>query len=117
MTATTARPLTRTLSIEVYADPGHGWAKVSARRLEKLLGPGWRNHFTPCSYEYKCFAFLEEDEDCHRLIELLRYHGIEPSFRNRTQANKESRIRRYPSLVTTWKDGDPRPLPSAFYRR
>ena len=114
MTAT-SRPLTKTLSIEVYADPGHSWAKVDTRRLEKLLGPGWRNHFTPYSYEHKCFAFLEEDEDCARLDAALRYHGIEPTFRLKHQAEKESRIRNYPSLATRWQHGDPRPQPSASY--
>lgn len=114
---TTSRPPTKTLIIECYCDPGHGWAKVSTRRLEKLLGPGWRNHFTPYSYEYKCFAFLEEDEDCSRLDAVLRHHGIAPTFRTTNHASRESRIRRYPSLVTRWKHGDPTPQPNAFYLR
>jgi hypothetical protein len=114
---TTSRPRTKTLSIEAYTDPGHGWAKVSIRLLERLLGPGWRNHFTPYSFEYKCFAFLEEDEDCSRLVELLKHHGIEPTFRTKSSASRESRIRRYPSLVTRWKHGDPTPKPNAFYLR
>jgi hypothetical protein len=98
-----------------YGDPCHSWTKVQNSFLCRLLGPGWRNHFTPYSHERDEWAYLEEDEDHYRFSEVLAEHGIQPIFRFHDGGTRRSRIRSYPFLRTSWKHGDPRPAPDAYY--
>lgn len=91
----------KTLTFRFYADPGHGWAKVSFRQLERIVGPHWRSCFTPYSYERGEHAFLEEDEDVSRFAKYCEAAGIKPVFRRHTCANRQSRIRNYSLLRTT----------------
>lgn len=105
----------RTLTFCAISDPGHGWAKVKMTLLVRLLGPGWRNHFTSCSFERNGHAYLEEDEDASRFALLLKHHGIEPIFRTANCASRQSCVRNYPPLDTNFKYGDPTPRPDARY--
>ena len=91
----------KTLTFHYYADPGHGWVKVSFRHLERIVGKHWRSLFTPYSFERGEYAYLEEDEDVSRFIDCCRGAGIEPVFRDHTCASRQSRIRNYSSLRTT----------------
>ena len=88
----------KTLTFDVYNDPGHGWIKVSFARLIRIIGPDWRSAFTPFSFERGCHAYLEEDCDAARFVKACQAIGIEPRWRMH-YAESESRIRDYPSLA------------------
>ena len=81
------------MKFQVYADPGHAWAKVHKKTLTKL---GIADKITHCSYQRGDFAYLEEDQDANTLVEALEARGIKAEFITHT-ANKQSRIRNYDS--------------------
>lgn len=87
---------TKTRVFPVIADPGHSWAKVPMVFLSRILGPEWRTHFTPFSYERGGFVYLEEDQDAASLILACHNAGIEPIFKLKCNcANRYSRVRNY----------------------
>ena len=91
-TQTKARIMTKTKTIQFYADPGHGWAKVKKSELATL---GIAHQISPYSYERGDYAYLEEDCDLSLYIDALRARGCAYKFVGTTCANRSSRIRSY----------------------
>ena len=81
----------KTRTFDVYADPGHAWAKVKIDYLKKL---GIAHEISPYSYSRGEYAYLEEDCDLSVLVKACRKIGIEPKFKER-YSNKSSKIRSY----------------------
>lgn len=79
----------------VYADPGHAWAKVPRKFLQEL---DILNRISSYSYQRKENVYLEEDCDLSLLVETLQSKGIKFSFKE-YHGNKTSRIRNYPCFV------------------
>ena len=84
--------MNKSKTIQFYADPGHGWAKVKKSELEKL---GIAQLISACSYEQGEYAYLEEDCDLSLYIDALRARGFTYKFVGTTCANRSSRIRGY----------------------
>lgn len=84
-------------TFDVYADPGHSWAKVPKRLLREL---GIAHKITPYSYQRGEFAYLEEDVDAPRFAEAMlvekdiAVQWREVQWREHIR-NDESRIRDY----------------------
>ena len=89
----------KTLSFNVYNDPGHGWIKVSKKQLTRFFGEHWRKEFTPFSYERDAYVYLEEDLDAATLIQRLKDNQIIPSWRHHYNQTRYSRIRNYAPLA------------------
>jgi len=87
----------RTLSFDVYCDPGHGWIKVRRATAQRLMGSDFVR-LSSFSYQRGDWLFLEEDCDAALFIACLKAQGIIPVWREH-HANKQSRIRNYESLV------------------
>ena len=81
----------KTTTIQVFADPGHAWARVSKARLVKL---GIADKISSYSYQRGANAFLEEDCDLSVLVKALKEQGYEVKFRE-GWTNKQSKIRSY----------------------
>lgn len=79
------------ISMNFYADPGHGWAKV------KRSHPVFRrvaDKITRSSYQRGEWVFLEEDYDLSIFIQALREAGYEVKFVEH-YSRFTSRIRNY----------------------
>lgn len=85
-------------TINVYNDPGHGWAKVSFTFLKKL---GIERQITPYSYMRNGFVFLEEDCDLSLFCLACKNQGIELKFRDH-HTDRRSKIRSYQSYNESW---------------
>lgn len=76
-----------------FADPGHGWLRVTLAELDRLGIAGQISHY---SYQHNQFAYLEEDCDLTRFIEAKTAIGelvdIDTHY-----GNGSSRIRSYPT--------------------
>ena len=83
--------MAKTISIKVFADPGHAWARVAKSKLVKL---GIADKISTFSYMNGSNAFLEEDCDLSVLIGALRSRGYEIKF-NESHTNRYSKIRNY----------------------
>jgi hypothetical protein len=83
--------MTKKISIKVFADPGHAWARIPKAKLVQL---GIADKISPYSYQNGTNAFLEEDCDLSVLIRALIERGYEIKF-NESHANKQSKIRNY----------------------
>jgi len=83
--------MTKKISIKVFADPGHAWARFPKARLLTL---GIANKISTYSYMNGSNAFLEEDCDLSILISALRVRGYEIKF-NESHTNRQSKIRNY----------------------
>ena len=83
--------MTKKISIKVFGDPGHAWARFPKARLVKL---GIADKITPYSYQNGSNAFLEEDCDLSTLMTALKAKGYEVKF-NESFTNKQSKIRGY----------------------
>ncbi len=79
--------------INVYSDPGHGWAKVKLALLEKL---GIQKQISSYSYVKGEYVYLEEDCDLYSLIVALKEKNIPYILRDH-HTNKSSKIRSYES--------------------
>jgi len=81
------------ITLTVYADPSHAWAKVSIDLLKTL---DIQNDISRYSYKRGNFAYLEEDLDLTVLIDALKaaYPGIVIRYKEHL-ANKSSKIRSY----------------------
>ncbi len=75
-----------------YADPGHGWLKVSKKELVNL---GIADKITAYSYMKGEYAYLEEDLDLSTFVKALENTGIKFNCTGTTCANRQSRIRNY----------------------
>ena len=83
--------MTKKISIKVFADPGHAWARFPKAKLVKL---GIADKISCYSYQNGTNAFLEEDCDLSVLISALREKGYEIKF-NESHTNRQSKIRGY----------------------
>jgi hypothetical protein len=83
--------MTKKISIKVFADPGHAWARFPKARLLTL---GIADKISTYSYQKGENAFLEEDCDLSILISALRVRGYEIKF-NESHTNRQSKIRNY----------------------
>ena len=83
--------MAKTITIKVFADPGHAWARVAKSKLVKL---GIADKISTYSYMNGSNAFLEEDCDLSVLIGALRSRGYEIKF-NESHTNRQSKIRGY----------------------
>jgi len=83
--------MAKKISIKVFADPGHAWARFPKAKLVAL---GIADKISTYSYMNGANAFLEEDCDLSVLLVALRDRGYEIKF-NESHANKQSKIRNY----------------------
>ena len=83
--------MAKKISIKVFADPGHAWARIPKAKLVQL---GIADKISTYSYQNGANAFLEEDCDLSVLVVALRDRGYEIKF-NESHANKQSKIRNY----------------------
>jgi hypothetical protein len=83
--------MAKKISIKVFGDPGHAWARFPKAKLVSL---GIADKISTYSYQNGANAFLEEDCDLSVLVVALRDRGYEIKF-NESHANKQSKIRNY----------------------
>lgn len=83
--------MSKKISIKIFADPGHAWARFPKAKLVSL---GIADKITTYSYQKGANAFLEEDCDLSTLITALRDRGYEIKF-NESHTNRQSKIRNY----------------------
>lgn len=81
------------LTVTVYSDPSHGWAKVSKDLLKTL---GIESEITPYSYQKESYAFLEEDQDLTTFILAARSKGYDVKLKEQ-HTDRDSKIRKYDS--------------------
>jgi len=84
--------MAKKISIKVFADPGHAWARFPKAKLVKL---GIAEKISTYSYMNGANAFLEEDCDLSLLVSILREKGYTDIKFNETHTNKQSKIRSY----------------------
>jgi len=84
--------MTKKISIKVFADPGHAWARFPKAKLVSL---GIADKISTYSYMNGSNAFLEEDCDLSTLISALRENGYTDIKFNESHTNKQSKIRSY----------------------
>ena len=71
---------------DFYSDPGHGWLKVPAAKLE-AVGLTARD-FTSYSYASDTALYLEEDADASKFIDAWRAKFGEPSIKEHTSKGR-----------------------------
>jgi hypothetical protein len=84
--------MTKKISIKVFADPGHAWARFPKSKLVSL---GIADKITTYSYMNGSNAFLEEDCDLSTLISALRANGYTDIKFNESHTDRQSKIRSY----------------------
>ena len=84
--------MAKQISIKVFADPGHAWARFPKSKLVSL---GIADKISTYSYMNGSNAFLEEDCDLSTLIGALRAKGYTDIKFNESHTNKQSKIRSY----------------------
>jgi hypothetical protein len=87
----TGAAMARAITIQIFEDPGHGWARVPKQRLQRL---GIADRISTYSYQNGANAFLEEDCDLGVLISALKERGHEIRFRTH-HTNRSSKIRSF----------------------
>ena len=80
------------MKLDIISDPGHAWAKVSIRLLDRLNLLDSISHY---SYIREGFAYLEEDCDLSSLVHAAQLAGIPLTFRERVARERYSRVRNY----------------------
>jgi len=83
--------MTRNITVQIFEDPGHGWARVPKQRLQRL---GIADRISIYSYQNGTNAFLEEDCNLGVLISALRERGYKICFRTH-HTNRSSKIRSF----------------------
>ncbi len=86
----------RSLTLNFYQDPGHGWVRVS---MGLLHGLKIAHEISPYSYRREDYAYLEEDCDLSRLLTAAQAAGINIKLRE-FHTNKQSKIRGYRPYYT-----------------
>lgn len=81
----------KSISLQNFSDPSHGWLKVKKTLLSKL---NIHNKISRYSYIRGDYAYLEEDCDAPILIDTLTAMGINVKITH-NYANKSSKIRSY----------------------
>jgi hypothetical protein len=91
----------KTMTINVYADSGHAWAKVARLDLIALQLCG---EISSSSYQRGEYVYLEEDSDLTLFIDRLkeRNEGIVIKFKE-SHTNRRSKIRDYESFYSPIK--------------
>ena len=79
------------MTIMVYEDPGHGWARFPLSRLVDL---GIADQITPYSYVRGRYAYLEQDCDLATLVKALYNRGYEVKYKTH-HTDHTSKIRGY----------------------
>jgi len=82
-----------TMSLNLFADPGHGWLKVYRKDLVKY---GIEKKISSYSYQRKDAVFLEEDNDLATFVAAVEATGTKVVITT-WPTNKTSRIRGYES--------------------
>jgi hypothetical protein len=82
----------KTLTLNYYQDPGHGWVKVKLSLLQRL---GIAEQISTYSYMRKDNVYLEEDCDLGRLYNALDNAGITLKLKSFVAREKRSKIRSY----------------------
>jgi hypothetical protein len=82
----------RSLTLNFYTDPGHGWAKVNKKVLNDL---GIAEDISAYSYMRGDYAYLEEDCDLGRLMAAAQAAGINLKLREQCSRERSSKIRSY----------------------
>jgi hypothetical protein len=85
------------ITVQIFEDPGHGWARVPRQRLQRL---GIADRISTYSYQNGPNAFLEEDCDLGVLITALKEKGYNIRFRTH-HTNRSSKIRSFESYKNT----------------
>jgi hypothetical protein len=88
----------RSLTLNFYTDPGHGWAKVNKKVLNDL---GIAEQISAYSYQRGDYAYLEEDCDLARLMAAAQAAGITLKLREQCSRERSSKIRSYRPYRTT----------------
>lgn len=88
--------MAKTITLQSFSDPGHGWVRFPKARLVKL---GIADCISAFSYQNGANAFLEEDCDLGVLITALRERGYEVKFKGGS-SNRQSKIRGYDRYTT-----------------
>jgi hypothetical protein len=86
--------MSKTIKLQFFSDPGHGWVRFPKKRLVKL---GIADKITPYSYERNGQAFLEEDCDVTTLVNALKGVGYTDIKFVGSSSNRTSKIRSYSS--------------------
>jgi len=81
------------LKLKSYSDSGHGWLRVPLKLIRELQAKG--HVFTRCSYESKRYAYLEEDIDAGKFLDMTEHVEVKHIYQDR-----ESHIRRLPHLTS-----------------
>jgi hypothetical protein len=84
--------MAKKISIKVFADPGHAWARFPKAKLVSL---GIADKISTYSYMNGSNAFLEEDCDLSTLIGALRAKGYTDIKFNESHTDRQSKIRSY----------------------
>jgi hypothetical protein len=84
--------MSKTISLQMFSDPGHGWVRFPKARLVKL---GIADKITSFSYQRGDNAFLEEDCDLTVLINALKVNGYTDIKIKGSSSNRTSKIRGY----------------------
>jgi hypothetical protein len=83
--------MARSLTIPYYQDLAHGWARVS---IGLLHGLKIADQISAYSYRRGDYAYLEEDSDLSRLMQVAQAGGITFKLKQ-FHTNKTSKIRSY----------------------
>lgn len=84
----------KTKTYDFYADPSHGWLKVSR---DELNGLNILSEITGYSYQRNGSVYLEEDDDLSTFTNAMKGLGITVKKRYH-HTNRESKIRSYESF-------------------
>lgn len=84
----------KTMTLNYYQDPGHGWVKI---KLDKLEGLGIAKEISTYSYYRNGSVYLEEDCDLAKLYKVCDNIGITIKLKEH-HTNKQSKIRNYQSF-------------------
>lgn len=87
----------KTMALDYYQDPGHGWVKIG---LDKLAALGIAEDISSYSYMRNGFAYLEEDGDLSQLFTACDAAGIKLKLRSHN-CNNRSKIRSYDPYKTS----------------
>lgn len=81
------------LKLKYYTDPGHGWVAVKKSMLVEL---GIADKISIYSYMKGNTAYLEEDNDASKLVDMLKSSGVQYSLVEK-HTDRRHPIRNYQS--------------------
>lgn len=81
----------RTLTLNYYQDPAHGWVKI---KRDKLIVLCIEHLISSYSYQRDDYVYLEEDNDLARLFKACDELQIQVKLKD-YHTNKSSKIRSY----------------------